>query len=88
MVVAVSVLILSYSEGKPVTENKAYARCASIKATNVPKLILILAKLVFARFYEAWFRILKLLYVEASHHWQIPTFGLSPWVTSMKLDYC
>ena len=36
MVVAVSVLILSYSEGKPVTENKAYARCASIKATNVP----------------------------------------------------
>ena len=39
MVVAVSVLILSYSRGKPVTENKAYARCASIKATNVPELI-------------------------------------------------
>jgi hypothetical protein len=39
MVVAVSVLILFSNRGKPVTENKAYARCASIKATNVPKLI-------------------------------------------------
>ncbi len=39
MVVAVSVLILSSSRGKPVTENKTYARCASIKVTNVPELI-------------------------------------------------
>jgi hypothetical protein len=39
MVVAVSVLILSSSRGKPDTENKAYARCASIKATNVLELI-------------------------------------------------
>jgi hypothetical protein len=27
------------SRGKPVMENKAYARCANIKATNVPELI-------------------------------------------------
>jgi hypothetical protein len=40
MVVTVSVLILSSSRGKPVTKNKAYARCANIKATNVPNLIL------------------------------------------------
>jgi hypothetical protein len=39
MVVAMSILILSSSKGKPVTENKAYAKCASIKATNVPELI-------------------------------------------------
>jgi hypothetical protein len=39
MVVAMSVLILSSSRGKPIMENKAYARCASIKATNVPELI-------------------------------------------------
>ncbi len=39
MVVAVSVLILSSSRGKHVMENKTYARCASIKATNVPELI-------------------------------------------------
>jgi len=39
MVIAVSILILSSSRGKPVTENKAYARCANIKATNVPELI-------------------------------------------------
>ncbi len=37
MVVVVSVLILSSNRGKPVTENKAYAKCANIKATNVPK---------------------------------------------------
>jgi len=39
MVVAVSVLILSSSRGKPVMKNKAYARCASIKAINVSELI-------------------------------------------------
>jgi hypothetical protein len=39
MVVAVSVLILSSSRGKPITENKAYAKGASIKATNVPEVI-------------------------------------------------
>jgi hypothetical protein len=39
MVVAMSILILSSSRGKPIMENKAYARCANIKATNVPKLI-------------------------------------------------
>jgi hypothetical protein len=39
MVVAVSILILFSSRGKPITENEAYARCASLKATNVPKLI-------------------------------------------------
>jgi hypothetical protein len=46
MVVTVSVLILSSSRGKPVMENKAYAKCARIN--------LIMAKLAFARFYEAW----------------------------------
>ncbi len=39
MVVAVFVLILSSSRGKLVTENKTYAKCANIKATNVPELI-------------------------------------------------
>ncbi len=39
MVVTVSLLILSSSRGKHVTENKAYAKCAGIKATNVPELI-------------------------------------------------
>jgi hypothetical protein len=39
MVVVVSVLILSFNRGKPVTENKAYVKCANIKATNVPELI-------------------------------------------------
>jgi hypothetical protein len=39
MVVAMSILILSSSGGKPVTENKAYAKCANIKAKNVPELI-------------------------------------------------
>ncbi len=39
MVVAMFVLVLSSSRGKHVTKNKTYARCANIKATNVPELI-------------------------------------------------
>jgi len=49
MVVAMSILILSSSRGKPIMENRAFMEYICTILEN-----LILAKLAFARFYEAY----------------------------------